>query len=241
MAMALLQRPRNRETYRLAKDESARHYDAQGFLHVDACNISKATVNPYLGAEIPDYEQLRLDPAKTYFILRPPEELEKGALTANMIPLMDAHIEVSAFDLENPEIKAHQVGCTGETAVFKDPYLINSLSIWTAGAIQGVLTKEQTELSCAYRYDVDMTPGTYQGVRYDGRMSNIRFNHVALVVEGRAGPDVTVKDSAISVKNKNVGEKMRVAMQLSVGQKVAQAMGDGPGSSPHRDAKRGKR
>jgi hypothetical protein len=32
--------------------QSARTVDAQGFLHVAGCNISKGIVNPYLGAEI---------------------------------------------------------------------------------------------------------------------------------------------------------------------------------------------
>ena len=205
---------------------SARKYDAQGFLHVEACNISKSTVNPYLGAEIPNYQQLNLDPGKTYFIFRPPEELTKAASTANMIPLMDAHIEVSAFDLMNPEIACHQVGTTGETAVFESPYLINSLSIWKADAIQGVLTKEQTELSCAYRYDIDMTPGMFDGIRYDGSMKNIKFNHVALVVEGRAGPDVTVADSGAKLKERKMQLKEQIvqAMRHGIGSRIEIAM-----------------
>ena len=179
---------------------SARHYDENGFLHVECCNISKATVNPYLGAEIPGWEQLALDPKKIYYILRPPAELAKAASTSNMIPLMDAHIEVSAFDLENPDISKHQVGNTGQAGGFKSPYLINDLVIQKQGAIEGVNSKEVCELSCAYRYDVVMAPGEFQGTKYDGYMTNIRFNHVALVEEGRAGPDVMVKDSAEELK-----------------------------------------
>jgi hypothetical protein len=190
-----------RRSFRLGFDKaSARHYDENGFLHVEGCNISKATVNPYLGAEIPGWEQLALDPKKIYYILRPPAELEKAAATSNMIPLMDAHIEVSAFDLENPDISKHQVGNTGQAGVFKNPYLINDLVIQKQGAIEGVNSKEVCELSCAYRYDVMMTPGEFEGVKYDGYMTNIRFNHVALVEEGRAGPDVMVKDSAEAMK-----------------------------------------
>lgn len=41
-----------------------------------------------------------------------------------------------------------------------------------------------------------MTPGhTAEGVAFDGIMRNIAGNHVALVQEGRAGPDVFVSDS----------------------------------------------
>jgi hypothetical protein len=174
---------------------SARRYDENGFLHVSGCNISKATVNPYLGAEIPNWEKLGLDPGKLYQILRPADALTKAAMTCNMIPLMDAHIEVSALDLENPDIARHRVGSTGQVGEFKAPYLVNDLVITNAGAIQGVESKDQCELSCAYRYDIVMTPGEYEGTKYDGYMENISFNHVALVEEGRAGPDVMVRDS----------------------------------------------
>jgi hypothetical protein len=39
-----------------------------------------------------------------------------------------------------------------------------------------------------------MVPGVYGGEAYDGRMVNIRGNHVAIVIKGRAGPDVLVAD-----------------------------------------------
>ena len=196
----------------LAFDKTtARRYDEQGFLHVSGCNISKATVNPYMGAEIPTWEQLGLDPKKIYYILRPAEELAKAAPTCNMIPLMDAHIEVSAMDLENPDIAKHQVGNTGQCGEFKAPYLINDLVIQKAGAIEGVNSKEVCELSCAYRYDVVMTPGVFEGAQYDGYMMNIRFNHVALVEEGRAGPDVMVRDAAM--QRVSFADALRRALQ----------------------------
>jgi hypothetical protein len=46
--------------------------------------------------------------------------------------------------------------------------------------------KAYTELSCGYRCDMDMTPGVYEGQRYDGRQTNIRYNHVALCKPGTA-------------------------------------------------------
>lgn len=177
---------------------TARSIDAQGFLHVSETNISKATVNPYLGMEIPDYQSLGLDPMRVYMVLRPPEELEKAASTFNNLPVLDEHVEVSVVDFEDPEIKQHVVGSTGTDAVFRAPYLQNSMVIWTESAIRGIETREKTELSCAYRYNIEMNPGVYEGMPYDGVMRNIRGNHVALVVEGRAGHDVVVKDSAMA-------------------------------------------
>jgi len=200
--------------------KSARRVSVEGFLHVTGCHISKATVNPYYGEEIPDFEKHGLDPKKIYQILRPADELEKAASTFNNLPLMDVHVEVSAFDLENPEIKKHVVGSTGQCAEFKAPYLNNDLVIWTAGAIEGIKTKELVELSCAYRYELDLTPGTFEGQAYDGLMKNIAGNHVALVEEGRAGHDVVVADAALE----NPEAQSVVSKLLAIKEEITEKM-----------------
>lgn len=170
---------------------SVRTVDVDGRMHVEITNISKAAVNPYRGAEIPDGEALGLDPDRIYFLLRDPEELERAAPTFNNIPLLSKHIPVTA---DEPQ-KEYVVGSTGTDAAFVAPYLKNSLVVWDAVAIAGIESREQQELSSAYRYRADMTPGVFQGVPYDGVMRDIRGNHVALVEVGRAGPDVVVGDS----------------------------------------------
>jgi len=175
----------------LAFDRSARHKDEFGHLHVAVTNISKAVVNPYFGEEIPNSEALGLDPTRVYQMFRAPEELAAAAPTFNNIRLLSGHAGVSAADP-----KEHLVaGSTGTDAAFNDPFLTNSLVIWRQQDIDDVEAQEKCELSCSYAYDPDMTPGEYKGLRYDGVMRNIRANHVALVKEGRAGPDVMVHDS----------------------------------------------
>jgi hypothetical protein len=178
---------------KLALDKSSRVVDENGYLHVAVNNISKAVVNPYNGDEIPDFEKLGLDPKRVYFLLRDPQELEKAAPTFNNLPLLDFHEPISAEEFD--EKREFVVGATGDQARFQDPYLQNSLVVWDAGAIERIDTREQVELSCAYRYEIDLTPGKYEGVAYDGVMRNLRGNHVALVDEGRAGPDVVVSDA----------------------------------------------
>ena len=170
---------------------SVRRIDQDGRLHVEITNISKANVCPYLGSEIPGCDALGLAPDKIYKLLRDPAELEKAAATFNNIPLLSDHVAVSASDPQKEIV----VGSTGTDAAFKAPYLRNSLVVWDAAAIAGIESDEQRDLSCAYRYTPDMTPGTYKGIRYDGVMRDIRGNHVALVATGRAGPDVVVGDS----------------------------------------------
>lgn len=181
---------------------SARTYDADNRLHVTRSNISKAVINPYLGREIPDYEDLGLDPDRIYQMYRDPEELEKAAPTFNNLPILSKHVPVSA---ERPE-QALVIGSTGTDAAFDGTYLTNSLVFWVRDAIRLIEDEVQKELSCSYRYRPDMTPGTVNGEAYDGVMRDIRGNHVALVSEGRAGPDVVVGDSA---------EEINMAIKLS--------------------------
>lgn len=176
---------------KLALDESVRTFDEDGRMFVSVTPISKAIVNPYKGSEIPDYEALGLEADKVYQLLRDPEELAKAAPTFNGIQLLKKHVPVDADDHQMWDI----VGCTGTDARFDGTYLTNSLSVWTTEAIDFIESDERRELSCGYHYDPDMTPGEFQGVRFDGVMRNIRGNHVALVEEGRAGHDVLVNDS----------------------------------------------
>jgi hypothetical protein len=181
------------ETFAFDKKPENRTKDVDGRLHIASSNISKATVNPYKGEEIPDWEKLGLDPQKIYQLLRHPDELKKAAPTFNKIQLLRRHIAVSADDPKKDDV----VGTTGENARFEDPYLINSLAVWDAEAIAGIESEEQEQLSCSYRYVADMTPGEYQGLRFDGVMRDIVANHVALVSAGRAGADVVVGDQAL--------------------------------------------
>ncbi|KAG1254583.1 hypothetical protein G6F65_016982 [Rhizopus arrhizus] len=170
---------------------SVRTVDQDGRLRVEITHISKAAVNPYRGDEIPDWERLGLDPNRVYFLLRDPDELARAAPSFNNIPLLSKHVPVT---VDEPQ-KEFVVGATGSDAVFTAPYLDNSLVVWDAVAIAGIESRQQQELSSAYRYRADMTAGVYQGVPYDGVMRDIRGNHVALVEVGRAGPDVVVGDS----------------------------------------------
>jgi 8-oxo-dGTP pyrophosphatase MutT (NUDIX family) len=177
----------------MAFDRSmARQLDQDGRLHVSRTPISKATVNPYLGKEIPKYKELGLKANETYRLWRHPDELKKAAQTFNAIPLLIKHVPVSADD-HKPDLV---VGSLGTDAEFDAPYLYNSIVSWVQDAIDRIDDGSQKQLSASYHYEADMTPGTTpEGLPYDGIMRNIKGNHVALVKEGRAGPDVAVADA----------------------------------------------
>lgn len=197
-----------RDNNSIAQD-TARSYDKDGRLHVAVSNISKATVNPYYGSEIPNYRQLGLEPKKVYYLLRDPEELKKAAPTFNNLPLLSKHIPVSADEPQKEVI----AGTTGSDTVFEDGYLKCSLAVWDAEAIAGIESGEQVELSSAYRYTADMAAGEFEGRHYDGVMRDIVGNHVALVDVGRAGRDVVVSDADPFNKKENT-------MKLKAGAKA---------------------
>lgn len=186
------QAPGAADAIALDKD-TVRTIDDVGRMHVASAHISKATVNPYYGKEIPGWQELGLDPERIYQMFRDPVELEKAAKSFQGIQVLIRHIPVSADDHRPDEI----VGTTGTNAVFNAPYLDNELVIWAKPGIDAIESDAQRELSCGYGYTPVMEPGTFEGAPYDGRMTDIKGNHVALVNKGRAGPDVVVGDAAL--------------------------------------------
>lgn len=205
---------RTRDHIDIAFDKaSVRRDDADGRLHVDTTNISKANVCPYLGREIPDWQTLGLDADKVYHLYRDPEELERAAPTFNNLPVLSKHVEVTSAD-HKPELI---IGTTGSHAEFKPPFLRNSMAFWTDQARDDIESERKKELSSAYRYRADMTPGTSpEGTKFDGVMRDIVGNHVALVEEGRAGPDVVVGDSK---------EELNKMGKVKISQKATMARG----------------
>lgn len=180
---------------RLALDRAAsvRKSDTDGHLHVSLTPISKACVNSYLGREIPGWQKLGLDAARIYRLYRDPAELEKAADTFNGKPLLFGHNPVSAASHDHDRTVGAVTG-----VVWKAPYLMAALDVWPSKAIDAIESGEHEELSPAYGYDPDMTPGTSpEGERFDGVMRNIRGNHVAMVRKGRTGSDVRVHDSKL--------------------------------------------
>lgn len=187
----------------LAFDRSSvRETDIDGRLHVSVTNISKANICPYMGSEIPGWQQLGLQSDRIYRLFRDPIELAQAAESFNNLPILDRHVAVDAWN-ENSHKPEIVIGSTGTDANFVSPYLQNSAVLWSRTAINDVQAADRNakrgrrQWSCAYRYTPDMTPGNFEGLQYDGVMRNIIGNHVALVDEGRAGPDVLIGDCSM--------------------------------------------
>ena len=190
--------------------DSARTIDNNGYMHVDVSNLTKEQVVPYKGDTIPGWKELNLDPEKIYMIYRPGDEIEKAADSFNGLPLMLDHWDMDADNIPKQAV----VGSLGTDARYEAPYLKNSLTVIDADAIKAIEDGSYKELSASYSCDIDMTGGVFDGKTYDGRMLNIKGNHVALVPEGRAGHDVKVADSAMTEGGENMNwmEKLKLAL-----------------------------
>jgi hypothetical protein len=174
----------------IAMDKSVRRIDQDGHLHVELSNISKANVCPYYGKEIPDADKYGLKPDQLYHLYRHPDALKKAADSFNGKPLLIVHKPQTADEHDHKLV----IGSVHNVA-FDKPYLTAELVVWDGDAIKLIEAGEQRELSCGYYYRFVPEPGVADGMPYDGYMTDIVGNHVALVTEGRAGRDVFVGDA----------------------------------------------
>ena len=191
--------------------DSVRTVDDNGYLHVGISNITKEQVAPYLGSEIPGFEKLGLKPDEIYSVYRPASELSKPATveSLNGIPVLLKHAEDSA---EAPA--SNRVGSTGTDAKWEPPYLTNSLHIQDADAIRRINDGTMREISMGYFYTPVLKHGEFEGEPYDIVMTDISCNHVALVEEGRAGHDVSVKDSTLTLPAGGGKEEPKTSSEL---------------------------
>lgn len=174
------------------KRESARLLDTNGWYEVKGNPLSKAGIFEYAGRQLPDAP----DPDKLYRVYRPAEELSsKETLDSfKLIPWIDDHVMLGSEDdgLMPAERKGIQ-GVVGEDVTFDGQYLRGNIKVFSS-AMADLIEAGKRELSAGYRCTYDWTPGEHEGQPYDLVQRDIRGNHLALVKEGRMGPDVAVLD-----------------------------------------------
>ena len=172
-------------------DESARTEDINGWAEIKGNPISKVGVFPYSGAQIsPDFE-----PDKIYQVYRPEEELnnEETIASFKLVPWVDEHAMLGNDDGLTPAERKGIHGVIGEDVYYEDGYLKANLKIFS-NKLAELIDSGKKELSIGYRCLYDIVSGVYKGQKYDAIQRGIRGNHVALVEEGRSGPDVAVLD-----------------------------------------------
>lgn len=175
----------------------AREYDSNGWYEIKANPISKAGIFPYSGRQLgltgPDADRI-------FNILRPPEELADPECVDSfkLLPWIDDHVMLGPVAQELtgiavPAEKKGVQGVIGEDVFYKDGTLFANIKAFSS-TLAALIEAGKRELSAGYRCIYDMTAGVWNGLRYDGIQRKIRGNHLALVTEGRMGPDVAVMD-----------------------------------------------
>ncbi|WP_108477996.1 DUF2213 domain-containing protein [Providencia alcalifaciens] len=168
-----------------------RTYDNNGWLEVKDNPISKVGVFDYLGAEIGAPV-----PDKIYRVLRPPEELasEETINSFKLTPFIIEHEMLGKY--ATPAEKKGIQGVIGENVYFDPPYLRANIKIFSDVALSNI-DSGKIDLSPGYRSKYEFTSGIYEGQHYDAIQRHLRGNHLALVDEGRTGPDVAVQDHLV--------------------------------------------
>lgn len=138
-----------------------------------------------------DYEQ---PDGRTIREYRPPDEVFHADSLATLphAPVTNTHPR-EAVDPKN--FQKYAVGHVDAASVKQDGDKIAArVVIQEARAIRDVADRRRREVSCGYNCDVDETPGVLpDGTHYDRIQRNIRYNHVAIVEDGRAGPEVRLR------------------------------------------------
>lgn len=164
--------------------------DDNGFITVPNNPISKVGVFPYMGKEIG-----ASDPNKIYKVYRSEEELSAPDTIESfkLVPFIDEHAMLGNYGMA-AEKKGIQ-GVIGSDVYYEAPYLKGNLRIYSE-ATKSLIKNGKIELSPGYLCRYDFTEGVFNGEKYDAIQRDIRGNHLALVEEGRTGPDVAVQDKA---------------------------------------------
>jgi len=93
------------------------------------------------------------------------------------------------------------VGFTNNAVESTAPFLKVGMTVTDAQAVKDITANGKAELSCGYTCDVLDEKGVYQGEEYDAVQKNIRYNHLAIVTKGRAGPMARIRlDAADAIQ-----------------------------------------
>ncbi len=176
--------------------KSNRYFDENGYLVIKDNKIAKAGVFEYLGREISD----ELQGSEIYKVCRPWAELEKTAKDFEGMPVKLGHewVEPSKRDLK--------VGAISGEVRLEEPYLIADIKIYDKDAIEAITGRNIVELSPGYTAKYAAESGEYAGEQYDFMQQDIKYNHLAIVENGRSGKDVKINDEN-SIKQGEINMK----------------------------------
>lgn len=161
--------------------------------------------------------------------LRLPEEVfhPDSLATLELVPVTIDHPDCELLDSTNAT--KYSVGSVGTDIRVDGDKVKGTLALTDEKAVAAVDVQAKRGVSCGYQAMLDATPGVWNGQPYDGIQRQIRYNHVALTRNPRAGQEACIHlDSAIQVEVKETGENMKTVrldgVDYEVPEQVAQAI-----------------
>lgn len=147
----------------------------EGYIRAKAI-VTRAGVFDYANADGSLRRELRL----------PEDVFHSDAMsTIKMIPITNGHPIEKLVNSRNAKQLA--VGYTGDIIEQQGDYVLANLVITDEAAVKAVKEMGRRELSLGYTVDLVEEPGNYLGQDYDYIQKNIKYNHLAIVDEARAG------------------------------------------------------
>lgn len=172
----------------------------EGWIRVPAY-VTRTGVFPYRKADGSVVRELRL-----------PEEVFKpeSMKSLRLVPVTNNHPREL---ITSKDAKQYIVGATGEVVDKEDKFLKTSVTVYDEETINDI-KNGKVEVSCGYESELEESPGVYEGEEYDVIQRNIRYNHLAIVKKGRAGPDVKLRlDSDSAILDEGVANKKEIKME----------------------------
>ena len=153
---------------------------SEGFLRADAI-VTRTGVFQYANHD-----------GSIRYELRHPDDVFKAdsLKTMEMLPITNGHPAQKLVNAENAKILS--VGHTGQKIKADGKFLVTSLKVTDASAIDEILSGRRQELSLGYTADVIEDSGEWEGQKYTHRQTNIKYNHLALVDRARAGSSARI-------------------------------------------------
>lgn len=188
---------RNQRLDSISLDET--YYTEEGYL-VDHPIVTTCGIFEYMQEDGTVRRELRL-----------PEEVfsEKSLKSYKGKPIIITH---DAREVDKENVRKEQIGTIMSEGYRDGDNVRCEIIIHDTNALKECGLKE---LSLGYAMDKELTPGTYQGEKYDCIQRDIEINHLALVGEARAGrsarlnidgkgeAEEILKGGKVIMKNKN--------------------------------------
>lgn len=155
--------------------------NSSGFLTYDL-TAAQTGVFPYMDPETGDI----------VYELKHPDDLLTDQVLSQLknLPITDEH----PWQLVNPDNSKELVkGMTTDTVQIMGEKLTGRATIFDSGLIGNVLNGNKKECSLGFECEIVEESGSYKGVHYDRKQTNLKLNHLAMVEKGRCGPECSAR------------------------------------------------